>query len=289
MGKELKKDQYTGGTIFVDHASSMVFIQNQVSLQSSSTVQSKHRFEQLPGNMAYASSPTELIMFHSTLPNSLLIFKPTFLPPLDSLLGNLFLIMTISINLMSGDVLSMSLIKSFKMDIDGHKLPKWQPRSRRSMFVGVSPDHSSTIGHILNIQTGSISPQYHVVYDDLFTTVPNSESGSYFETNMFDASTWERIVTTNCERYIDMEFDNPANTCQIPSLSSEWTSDPDTVEPPLPSVQEGVKPPPLVPQNSIDPQSSPSPTVPTQVSEGVPTQVSEGVPKTLQPQPPIPS
>jgi hypothetical protein len=82
------------------------------------------------------------------------------------------------------------------------------------------------------------------VYDDLFTTVPNSESGSYFETNLFDASTWERIVTANCELCINIEFDNPANTRQIPSLSSEWTSDPDsdtdgdpdTAEPPLPSV-----------------------------------------------------
>jgi hypothetical protein len=42
---------------------------------------------------------------------------------------------------------------------DGHKLPKWQPCSPRGMFVGVSPDHSSTIGRILNIRTGSISPQ----------------------------------------------------------------------------------------------------------------------------------
>jgi hypothetical protein len=30
--KELKKDKYTGGTIFVDHASSFVFVRNQVSL-----------------------------------------------------------------------------------------------------------------------------------------------------------------------------------------------------------------------------------------------------------------
>jgi hypothetical protein len=30
-GKELQKDKYTGGTIFVDHASGFVFIRNQVS------------------------------------------------------------------------------------------------------------------------------------------------------------------------------------------------------------------------------------------------------------------
>ncbi|MGH9726402.1 MAG: hypothetical protein ACRD41_15170, partial [Candidatus Acidiferrales bacterium] len=54
---------------------------------------------------------------------------------------------------------------------DGKKLPKWQPRSRKGMFMGVSPDHASTIGDILNLQTKSITPQFHVVYDDDFTTV----------------------------------------------------------------------------------------------------------------------
>ncbi|MGH7974178.1 MAG: hypothetical protein ACREBR_01535, partial [bacterium] len=54
---------------------------------------------------------------------------------------------------------------------DGKKIPKWRPRSRRGMFVGISPEHASTIGEILNLTTGSISSQYHVVYDDWFSTV----------------------------------------------------------------------------------------------------------------------
>ncbi|MGH3053715.1 MAG: hypothetical protein ACRDL7_01895, partial [Gaiellaceae bacterium] len=54
---------------------------------------------------------------------------------------------------------------------DGKKLPKWQPRSRRGMFIGVSPSHSTTVGEILNLTTGSVTPQYHVVFDDWFSTV----------------------------------------------------------------------------------------------------------------------
>ena len=46
-GKEKKDDQYNGGTLFIDHASSMVFIQHQVSLCTSETLQAKHKFEQL--------------------------------------------------------------------------------------------------------------------------------------------------------------------------------------------------------------------------------------------------
>ena len=46
-GKEKKDDQYNGGTLFIDHASSMVFIQHQVSLRMGETLQAKHKFEQL--------------------------------------------------------------------------------------------------------------------------------------------------------------------------------------------------------------------------------------------------
>ena len=53
----------------------------------------------------------------------------------------------------------------------GRKLPKWQPRSRRGVFVGLSRVHSSDVPLILNPKTGHISPQYHVVFDDTFSTV----------------------------------------------------------------------------------------------------------------------
>jgi hypothetical protein len=53
----------------------------------------------------------------------------------------------------------------------GKKLPKWQPRSRRGLFVGLSDSHSSDVPLILNLSTGSISPQFHVVFDDSFSTV----------------------------------------------------------------------------------------------------------------------
>ena len=52
-----------------------------------------------------------------------------------------------------------------------------QPRSRRGVFVGFSKVHSSDVPLILNPRTGHISPQYHVVFDDTFSTVPSlSES-----------------------------------------------------------------------------------------------------------------
>ena len=53
----------------------------------------------------------------------------------------------------------------------GHKLPKWQPCSWHEIFVGFSLSHSSDVPLILNPRTGHISPQYHVVFDNSFSTV----------------------------------------------------------------------------------------------------------------------
>ena len=55
----------------------------------------------------------------------------------------------------------------------GKKLPRWEPRARRGIFVGYSTVHSSDVPLVLNLQTGHISPQYHVVFDDSFSTVPS--------------------------------------------------------------------------------------------------------------------
>jgi hypothetical protein len=45
MGKEPSKLKYHGGTIFVDHASSFIYLVNQTSLRAGETLQSKLAFE----------------------------------------------------------------------------------------------------------------------------------------------------------------------------------------------------------------------------------------------------
>jgi hypothetical protein len=51
----------------------------------------------------------------------------------------------------------------------GEKLPSWQPR--RGVVLDFSSLHSSEVPLVLNLQTGSITPQYHVVFDNHFSTV----------------------------------------------------------------------------------------------------------------------
>jgi hypothetical protein len=59
---------------------------------------------------------------------------------------------------------------------DGKKLPKWKPRSSRSVYMGLSHKHASSVPLVLNTATGSITPQFHVVFDDWFATV-TTDSG----------------------------------------------------------------------------------------------------------------
>ena len=55
----------------------------------------------------------------------------------------------------------------------GNRIPRWEPRSRRGVFCGFGTLHSSEVPQVLNLSTGSITTQYHVVFDDLFSTVPS--------------------------------------------------------------------------------------------------------------------
>jgi hypothetical protein len=56
---------------------------------------------------------------------------------------------------------------------DGKKLPRWKPRSKRTINMGTSPLHASTVPLILNPDTGAITAAFHVVFDDWFATIPD--------------------------------------------------------------------------------------------------------------------
>jgi hypothetical protein len=57
----------------------------------------------------------------------------------------------------------------------GKKFPRWEPRSNHGVFMGFSHLHSSKVPLVLNSATRSITPQYHVDFDDHFSTVISVE------------------------------------------------------------------------------------------------------------------
>ena len=145
---------------------------------------------------------------------------------------------------------------------DGKKLPKWQACAHRGQYLGVSPDHSSTIGRILNLQSGFISPQYHVIYDDLISTVPNAESGGTLEPAL-DGSYWRKLLATGYE-FLPDDNDDP-----LPDLHPDWLTDTEIrarqrdhhptrlyPSPPLPASFPSM--PPSVSRGTLGPPSQPS-------------------------------
>jgi hypothetical protein len=51
------------------------------------------------------------------------------------------------------------------------KLPKWNQQTQMGQFIGFSDKHSSLVANVHHLSTNFISPQFHVVFDDLFKTV----------------------------------------------------------------------------------------------------------------------
>jgi hypothetical protein len=57
----------------------------------------------------------------------------------------------------------------------GQKIHRWEPQSKREIFMGLSQKHATEVPLVLNLGTGSITTQFQLVFDDLFTTVPSIE------------------------------------------------------------------------------------------------------------------
>ena len=88
-----------------------------------------------------------------------------------------------------------------KLQKPGVKIPKWAPRSQREVIMGCINMRSTQVGLVLNLLTGSISPQYHVVFDDIFSTVVSTA---------IDKEIWISMVTSRNSRIqvmLDQEDD----------------------------------------------------------------------------------
>jgi hypothetical protein len=84
-----------------------------------------------------------------------------------------------------------------KMISDGKKLPRWTPPSTRTINMGFLAKHAITVPIVLNPQTGYITPQFHVVFDDWFATVPASVD----DLPNFNADSWTRMFRDSTYQY----------------------------------------------------------------------------------------
>ena len=77
--------------------------------------------------------------------------------------------------------------------------PKLEPRARVGVYLGHSSTHAGNVALVLNLQTGHMSPQYHLVFDDDFTTVEYIESGN-------EPPNWCKLVQDSSERVTDEQY-----------------------------------------------------------------------------------
>lgn len=274
-GKEKDRDRYTGGIIFVDHASGYMFAVNLVSLGASETVRAKRLFERHMASFGVKvqqyrgdngvfrskefkadldihqqtiefsgvgahhqngiaerairtiSDMARTMMIHANLhwptqvdcnlwPFAILhaVYLYNRIPKITNDIS--------PIEVLSGSTLDPNWARStrvwgcpaYVLDPtlqDGKKLPRWKPKSRRGQFLGRSPSHASSVGLIRNLRTGFISTQFHVVYDDFFTTLANNTDDS-------TPSTWKNLIRFSSE--VTSEADDTP-----PPLHSDWLTD----------------------------------------------------------------
>jgi hypothetical protein len=88
---------------------------------------------------------------------------------------------------------------------DGHKIPKWVPRACLCVFLGFSSLHSSQVPLVMNVESGKIFPQFHVIFDDKFETVlsltPEESIGDQ----------WKSILHLTRESFADVDVDENGN------------------------------------------------------------------------------
>ncbi len=101
---------------------------------------------------------------------------------------------------------------------NGQKLPKWNCWSRLGQFLGYLDKHSSLVAMVRHLGTGYVSPQYNVVFDDLFETVFSSGAD-----NALVDSICENLYGKSCEIYATDEYDADNNLVyRPPPLDEVW-------------------------------------------------------------------
>ena len=127
----------------------------------------------------------------------------------------------------------------------GGLIKKWDKRARVGLYLGHSLHHARTVGLILNLETGLVSPQFHCQYDTRFQTV-RSKLG-----NQQPSSKWQVkagfALSPQLRPLRKVMFDDQATP--VPSERA-------------PSAPEGENAPPAAPPDSNLPSNDDAPLPP---------------------------
>ena len=79
--------------------------------------------------------------------------------------------------------------------------PKWDPKRRLGIYCGHSSEHSGDVALVMDLQTGHVTPQFYVTFDDGFTTVP-------FLDKQDTPPNWTDLFQYHTENYDAKEFED---------------------------------------------------------------------------------
>jgi hypothetical protein len=98
------------------------------------------------------------------------------------------------------------------------KLPKWNRRACIRQFLGYLDQHLSLVANVRHMSAGHVSPQFYVVFDDLFKTVIRDG-----DNDLIVNSNCDGLFERNGELYIEDEFDADDNLIYTPPpLHDVW-------------------------------------------------------------------
>ena len=126
----------------------------------------------------------------------------------------------------------------------GKKLPRWKPRTTRCVNMGLSPLHATSVPLVLNPDTGAITPQFHVVFDNWFTTV----ASSFDQLPYFNSTEWRDMFGDYTFFYPydddDLQHLTDESSAPTPQQVSRDERVRAAVEAMLPSAPLPISPPP---------------------------------------------
>ena len=97
-------------------------------------------------------------------------------------------------------------------------VPKWEPRARVGIYImGHSPSHAGSVTQVLNPTSGHVLPQFHLVFNNTFSTAPHMREGTI-------PTHWAELVRNSTELTTDEKID-------IAKTWFEGTTDPTDVSP----------------------------------------------------------
>ena len=84
--------------------------------------------------------------------------------------------------------------------VGGGGPPKWNPQNRLGIYLGHYPSHAGSVALVVNPKSGLVYPQFNLVFDDNFETVPHLRAGTVLEN-------WAELVSSSKENSIERFYD----------------------------------------------------------------------------------